>query len=59
MSTQQANTDHNPFPELDSYSSPMEIAWQFDYEIDAAKLKNLYSKAKQRQWDAEQACSSM
>ena len=49
------NADHNPFPELNKYSTPMEIAWQFDYEIDSAKLKNLYSKAKQRQWDAEQA----
>jgi hypothetical protein len=49
-----ANPDHNPFPEIDFYSTPTEIAWQFDYEIDSQKLKNLYSKAKQRQWDAEQ-----
>jgi len=33
---------------------PMEICWQFDYCIDANKLKTLYSKAKKNQWDAEQ-----
>jgi hypothetical protein len=34
--------------------SPMEICWQFDYEISREKLKNLYSKSKRLQWDAEQ-----
>jgi hypothetical protein len=33
----------------------MEVCWQFDYEIDLPKLKNLYAKAKQHQWDADQA----
>jgi hypothetical protein len=33
--------------------TPMEIAWQFDYEISIEKLRNLYSKAKRFQWDAE------
>jgi hypothetical protein len=33
--------------------SPMEICWQFAYEIDSDKLKTLYSKAKKYQWDAE------
>lgn len=33
--------------------TPMEICWQFAYEIDSDKLKALYSKAKQYQWDAE------
>jgi hypothetical protein len=33
--------------------SPMEICWQFAYEIDSDKLKALYSKAKKYQWDAE------
>jgi hypothetical protein len=32
----------------------MEICWQFSYEMDNEKLKNLYSKAKRLQWDAEQ-----
>jgi hypothetical protein len=39
---------------LDVYKTPMEIAWQFDYAIDIEKLRNLYSKAKQNQWDGEQ-----
>jgi hypothetical protein len=38
---------------VDGYVSPMEITWQFDYEIEIEKLRNLYSKAKQNQWDAE------
>ena len=38
---------------LDTYKTPMEIAWQFDYAINIEKLRNLYSKAKQFQWDAE------
>jgi hypothetical protein len=33
--------------------TPMEICWQFDYSIDKHKLKNLYSKSKRLQWDAE------
>jgi hypothetical protein len=37
----------------DLRKSPMEICWQFAYEIDDDKLKGLYSKAKQHQWDAE------
>ena len=37
----------------DVLKTPMEIAWQFDYEIGIEKLRNLYSKSKQRQWDAE------
>ena len=37
----------------DVLKSPMEICWQFDYEIDIIKLRNLYSKAKEAQWDAE------
>ncbi len=36
-------------------TSPMEICWQFSYEIDNERLKALYSKAKRLQWDAEQA----
>lgn len=34
--------------------TPMDICWQFDYAIGHEKLKNLYSKSKQLQWDAEQ-----
>ena len=38
---------------LDTYKAPMDVAWQFDYAIDIEKLRALYSKAKQNQWDAE------
>jgi hypothetical protein len=38
---------------LDTYKTPMDVAWQFDYTIDIEKLRNLYSKAKQNQWDGE------
>jgi hypothetical protein len=31
----------------------MEIAWQFDYEVGIDKLRNLYTRAKKFQWDAE------
>jgi hypothetical protein len=39
---------------LEDYKTPMEIAWNFSYDIDIEKLRNLYSKAKKFQWDAEQ-----
>ena len=38
----------------DILKSPMEICWQFDYEISREKLRNLYSKSKKLQWDSEQ-----
>src|SRR5262249_46341448 len=37
-----------------AFKAPMEICWQFDYAISQEKLENLYRKAKQAQWDAEQ-----
>ena len=37
----------------DVLKTPMEVCWQFDYEISIDKLQNLYSKAKRTQWDAE------
>ena len=39
----------------DSFETSMSIAWQFNYDIDLESLKNLYSKAKQHQWDGEEA----
>ncbi len=38
---------------IDHCVTPMEITWQFDYDIDLQKLRTLYSKSKQCQWDAE------
>jgi hypothetical protein len=43
----------HPWQELAGYETAMDIAWNFSYEIDNDKLRNLYSKAKQNQWDAE------
>src|SRR5262245_41208439 len=37
----------------DVLRTPMEICWQFDYAIDIDKLRNLYAKAKDHQWNAE------
>ena len=37
----------------DRLRSPMEICWQFDYAIDVEKLRNLFTKAKEHQWNAE------
>jgi hypothetical protein len=51
---------HQPTPDpadwqtADVLKAPMDICWQFSYEISQDKLKNLYSKAKQNQWDGEQ-----
>ena len=39
----------------DLLETPMEVCWQFDYDVDLPKLKNLYAKAKQNQWDGESA----
>ena len=37
----------------DVLRAPMEICWQFDYAIEIEKLRNLYAKAKEAQWNAE------
>ncbi|NNL65246.1 MAG: ferritin-like domain-containing protein [Myxococcales bacterium] len=36
----------------DILKTPMEVCWQFDYAIGIDKLRNLYAKAKEHQWDA-------
>jgi hypothetical protein len=38
----------------DVLKAPMEICWQFDYDISIEKLRTLYSKSKRMQWDSEQ-----
>jgi len=55
MSQNSRPTDpiHHPWQQLASYEAPMDIAWNFSYEIDIEKLRSLYSKAKQNQWDGE------
>jgi para-aminobenzoate N-oxygenase AurF len=48
-----ATTHRQPTPTTDLLTAPMEICWQFDYAIDVEKLRNLYAKAKEQQWNAE------
>ena len=37
----------------DAYTTPMGIAWQWDYEVGIEKLRALYAKSKRLQWNAE------
>jgi hypothetical protein len=37
----------------DLLKTPMEVCWQFDYEIHIDKLKNLYTKSKRMMWDSD------
>jgi hypothetical protein len=39
--------------QADVLESPMQICWQFDYEIHLDKLKNLYTKSKKMMWDSD------
>jgi hypothetical protein len=48
MSAENGTTD------IDAFKAPLEICWQFSYDIAEAKLENLYRKAKQAQWDADE-----
>ncbi len=38
---------------LHTYQSPMSVTWNFDYESPIAKLDDLYRRAKQNQWNAD------
>jgi hypothetical protein len=38
----------------DFYRNPMEIAWTFRYELGKGKVEDLYKRAKQNQWDADE-----
>jgi len=38
----------------DLYRSPMEIAWTFAYELGQGRVEDLYKRAKQNQWDADE-----
>ena len=37
----------------DVLKAPMEVCWQFDYEIHMDKLQNLYTKSKKMMWDSD------
>lgn len=38
----------------DIYRNPMEIAWTFAYQLGEGKVQDLYRRAKQCQWDADE-----
>lgn len=44
---------YEDWQEPDLYETPMEIAWQFKYFMSQEKLENLYTKAKESQWNAD------
>lgn len=39
---------------VDSYKTLMEVSWNFDYETDIEKVKDLYTRAKNNQWNADE-----
>ena len=47
------STTPEDWTQNDIFKTPMEICWQFSYEIGIEKLRNLYSKSKRQQWDVE------
>jgi hypothetical protein len=44
-----------PQPHLERMSSPLDLIWDWSYEIEHAKLEELYVKAKRDQWNADVA----
>jgi len=39
-------------PRSDTYEALMQVAWNFDYQGQIAKIDDLYQRAKDNQWDA-------
>ena len=39
-------------PVSETYETLMQVAWNFDYESQVAKLDDLYNRAKENQWNA-------
>jgi hypothetical protein len=39
---------------VDSYSTLMNVSWNFDYETDIDKVRDLYTRAKNNQWNADE-----
>ena len=40
-------------PKQESMESPLELIWDWSYEIEQTKLEDLYRKAKREQWNAD------
>jgi len=39
-------------PNSETYETLMQVAWNFDYQGEVAKLDDLYNRAKENQWNA-------
>lgn len=46
-------TDDKKQDLVDNYKTLMEVSWNFDYETSVEKVMDLYTRAKQNQWDAD------
>lgn len=42
----------NQSSNVHQYTTEMNVAWNFDYEGEVAKVEDLYSRAKENQWNA-------
>ena len=49
-----ANPKHMAAPQpSETYQALMDVAWKFDYRSGVAKLDDLYKRAKENQWNAD------
>jgi hypothetical protein len=52
MASRMEQQSAAPKAASDTYEALMQVAWNFDYGGQVAKLDDLYSRAKENQWDA-------
>jgi len=53
MSAVEQMADEQHQYQLDSYKALMEVSWNFDYKTTVPKLQDLYTRAKENQWNAD------
>ena len=47
-------TKHMATPQpSETYQAMMDVAWKFDYQSGVAKLDDLYKRAKDKEWNAD------
>lgn len=49
----QADSKPQTQAKQDTYKAPMEVSWNFDYAGEIPKVKDLYTRAKNNQWNAD------
>lgn len=49
----QGVSDETKQDQIDSYKAVMETSWNFDYESNVPKIRDLYTRAKTNQWNAD------